>query len=76
MLTTGQTHNRVAIYGHRSWAGAPFTQAIFAAGAPVKVLYRPGSDISGVPAGVTCIEVDIDDKAALITALEDVEILM
>ncbi|KAF7525632.1 hypothetical protein G7054_g11008 [Neopestalotiopsis clavispora] len=76
MSTAGQTHNRIAIYGHRSWAGAPFTQAIAAAGAPVKVLYRPGSDISGVPAGVTCIEVDIDDKAALITVLEDVDILI
>lgn len=76
MPASNQQYNRIAIYGHRSWAGAPFTQAIAAAGAPVKILHRPGSDISGLPAGVTSVRVDISDIEALVSALEDVDILM
>lgn len=76
MPASNQQYNRIAIYGHRSWAGAPFTQAIAAAGAPVKILYRPGSDISGLPAGVTSVQVDISDIEALVSALEEVDILM
>ncbi|KAI4592943.1 hypothetical protein KJ359_010195 [Pestalotiopsis sp. 9143b] len=76
MPTSNQQYNRIAIYGHRSWAGAPFTQAIATAGAPVKVLYRPGSDISGLPAGVASVQVDIGDIEALISALENVDVLI
>ncbi|KAI3328264.1 hypothetical protein F4824DRAFT_506747 [Ustulina deusta] len=44
--------NRIAIYGHRGWVGSPVLRALAAAGAPIEVPHRAGSDISTLPAGV------------------------
>lgn len=69
-------YNRIAVYGHRGWASSAIFNALVASGAPVKVLYRPGSEVSNVPSNVTTIEVDVDNQQQLIAALEDVDVAM
>ncbi|KAI1646830.1 NmrA-like family protein [Daldinia loculata] len=68
--------NRIAIYGHRGWASSAITNALIASKAPVKVLYRPGSDASGLPPSVPRVEVDLDDQKQLIAALQDIDIVI
>ena len=70
------TFNRLAVYGHRGWASSAITNALIGTGAPVKVLHRPGSDVTGLPVTVSTVEVDVSNEAALVSALEDVDILM
>lgn len=41
--------NRIAVYGHRGWASSAIVAALIASNAPIKVLYRPGSDVSTIP---------------------------
>lgn len=50
--------------------------ALIASGAPVKVLYRPDSDVSRLPNDVPKVAVDLDNEKALTDALKDVDILM
>ncbi|KAL4905052.1 hypothetical protein BDW74DRAFT_178062 [Aspergillus multicolor] len=75
--------NRIAVYGHRGWASSAIVAALIASGAPIKVLYRPGSDLSSLPDPVAAqaIPVDLDsdhpvDQAAVIAALSDVDIVI
>lgn len=70
------TFNRIAVYGHRGWASSAIVKALAASGAPITVLYRPGSDVSGLPYGVNTISVDVEDQKALVSALQDVDIAM
>jgi nucleoside-diphosphate-sugar epimerase len=69
-------YNRIAVYGHRGWLSSAIFNALAASGAPIKVLYRSGSDVSMVPSDVSKIMVDIEDQGALISALQDVDIVM
>ncbi|KAI8627475.1 NAD(P)-binding protein [Xylariaceae sp. FL1651] len=66
--------NRIAIYGHRGWVGSAVLRAFNAAGAPIRVLHRAGSDISNLPPGVTAAEVDLNNPQTLVPALKDVDI--
>lgn len=50
--------------------------ALIASGAPLKVLYRPDSDVSRLPDDLPKVAVNLDDEKALIGALEDIDILM
>ncbi|KAK0375972.1 hypothetical protein CLIM01_06652 [Colletotrichum limetticola] len=68
--------NRIAIYGHRGWASSKITEALIASGAPIRIIYRPGSDISSLPASVTSVEVDVNDEKALVDALHDIDIVI
>ncbi|EXF84449.1 hypothetical protein CFIO01_02764 [Colletotrichum fioriniae PJ7] len=68
--------NRIAIYGHRGWASSKITEALIASGAPIRIIYRPGSDISSLPASVTTVEVDVSDDEALVDALHDIDIVI
>lgn len=68
--------NRIAVYGHRGWASSAIVAALIASGAPVKVLYRPGSDISSLPDSVAKISIDLDDQDAVISVLQDVDVVM
>ncbi|KXH66679.1 hypothetical protein CSAL01_06643 [Colletotrichum salicis] len=68
--------NRIAIYGHRGWASSKITEALIASGAPIRIIYRPGSDISSLPASITSVEVDVEDEQALINALHDIDIVI
>ncbi|KAK1236865.1 hypothetical protein MKX08_007813 [Trichoderma sp. CBMAI-0020] len=68
--------NRIAIYGHRGWAGSAIVDALITSGAPLKVLYRPNSDVSRLPGDLPKVAVNLDDEKALIGALEDVDILI
>lgn len=73
------TFNRIAVYGHRGWASSAIVAALIATGAPVKVLYRPGSDVSALPDSVAKVAVDLESEGeneTLITALQGVDILM
>ena len=70
------SYNRITVYGHRGWASSPIVNALAASGAPITVLHRPGSDTSSLPANITKIELDINDQAALIAALQDIDIVM
>lgn len=70
------SYNRIAIYGHRGWASSVITKALFASNAPVKILYRPTSDVSQLPSQVEKIEVDVEDTSQLVKALKDVDIFM
>ncbi|KAL1305504.1 hypothetical protein AAFC00_002376 [Neodothiora populina] len=70
------TFNRIAIYGHRGWASSVITKALIASGAPIKVLYRSSSDISDLPSNVEKVEVDVEDQATLISALQDIDIVI
>lgn len=68
--------NRIAVYGHRGWASSAIVSALVASRAPLRVLYRPSSDISAIPPTATSIEVDVDDQQALVAALQDIDIVM
>jgi uncharacterized protein YbjT (DUF2867 family) len=70
--------NRLAVYGHRGWASSAIAAALIKSGAPVKILHRPGSDTSQLPVAANCtkVEVDVEDQDALVSALQDVDILM
>ncbi|RBQ74991.1 hypothetical protein VDGD_02029 [Verticillium dahliae] len=68
--------NRIAVHGHRGLFSATIVAALIASGAPVTVLYRPGSECSNIPAGVRTIEVDPLDEDALVAALQDIDIVI
>ncbi|KAK8094759.1 hypothetical protein PG997_001444 [Apiospora hydei] len=70
--------NRIAVYGHRGWASSAIVKALIASGAPIRVLHRPGSDISMLPSAsnVTTVAVDLDDQPALVSALEGIDIVI
>ncbi|KAK4065441.1 hypothetical protein J3E69DRAFT_112903 [Trichoderma sp. SZMC 28015] len=68
--------NKIAVYGHRGWASSAIVDALIASGAPVKVLYRPDSDVSRLPNDVPKVAVDLDNEKALTDALKDVDILI
>jgi nucleoside-diphosphate-sugar epimerase len=68
--------NRIAIYGHRGWASSAITAALIASGTPVKVLYRPGSDVSSLPDSIATVAVDLADHGQVVAALQDVDIVM
>lgn len=70
------TYNRIAVYGHRGWVSSVIFAALVQSGAPVKVLYRPGSDVSDLPESVTSVKVDVEDQKAVEAALQDVDIVM
>ena len=72
------SHNRLAIYGHRGWASSIIVQTLMSSGAPVKVLYRAGSDLSSLhgSSAVERVEVDTDDLDGLVSSLENVDVLM
>ncbi|KAF7550753.1 hypothetical protein G7Z17_g5506 [Cylindrodendrum hubeiense] len=69
-------YNRIAIYGHRGWASSKIVEALAATKAPIKILYRPGSDVSGLPPNVSKEEVDVEDVTAVIAALKDIDIVI
>ncbi|OTB01757.1 hypothetical protein M426DRAFT_14212 [Hypoxylon sp. CI-4A] len=68
--------NRIAVYGHRGWAGSAIVKSLISTGAPLKVLYRPGSDVSNLPSNVAEAEVDVTNQEQLISALQDVDIVL
>jgi putative NADH-flavin reductase len=70
------TYNRIAVYGHRGWVSSAIFAALVKSGAPVKVLYRPGSNVSDLPESITSVEVDVEDQKAVVAALQDVDIVM
>ncbi|KAM3501050.1 hypothetical protein MY10362_005869 [Beauveria mimosiformis] len=71
------SYNRIAVYGHRGRFSSKILSALIASGAPITVLYRPGSDVSSLPSGVPKIEVDVlDDQDALVAALQDIDIVL
>ncbi|RDW63566.1 NmrA-like family protein [Coleophoma cylindrospora] len=70
------SHNSIAVYGHRGWASSKVVSALAASSAPIKVLYRSGSDISSLPSNVAKIEVDVNDEAALVAALQGIDIVI
>ncbi|KAK1974278.1 hypothetical protein LZ30DRAFT_787107 [Colletotrichum cereale] len=70
------TFNRIAVYGHRGWGSSSIVEALIASGALAKVLYRASSDISNLPAHITKVEVDVNDEAVLIEALQDIDIVI
>ncbi|KAF5859762.1 hypothetical protein ETB97_002484 [Aspergillus alliaceus] len=68
--------NRIAIYGHRGWASSAIVEALSLSGAPITVLYRPGSDTSALPSHVTAVQVDVADQEALVNALQEIDIVI
>lgn len=68
--------NRIAVYGHRGWASSEIVKALASSGAPLRVLHRPGSDTSALPANVEIVEVELTDQASLIDNLKDIDIVM
>ncbi|KAJ5970416.1 uncharacterized protein N7479_000334 [Penicillium vulpinum] len=70
------TYNRIAVYGHRGWVSSTIFAALVQSGAPIKVLYRPSSDVSDLPEGITSVKVDVEDQQALEAALQDVDIVI
>lgn len=70
------TFNRIAVYGHRGWASSEIVKALAISGAPLRVLYRPGSDTSSLPPNVEAVEVDLADQASLVEKLKDIDIVM
>jgi nucleoside-diphosphate-sugar epimerase len=52
-------YNRIAIYGHRGWAASAIVKALADFGAPIKVLHRPDSDVTMLPASVNTVAVDL-----------------
>ncbi|KAI8271190.1 Eugenol synthase 1 [Colletotrichum sp. SAR11_239] len=68
--------NRIAVYGHRGWASSRIVKALIASGAPVRVLTRPGSDVSSLPDDVEKVEVDVNDEERLVSALKDIDIVI
>jgi nucleoside-diphosphate-sugar epimerase len=72
------TFNKIAIYGHRGWVSSAIVEALAASGAPVKILYRPGSNISSLPpkSNLSSLEVNLEDQHAVESALDNIDILM
>ncbi|KAL7625745.1 hypothetical protein AAE478_004968 [Parahypoxylon ruwenzoriense] len=70
------SYNRIAVYGHRGWASSAIVNALISSSAPIKVLYRPGSDVSSLPSGVSKVEVDVENRQQLIDALRDIDIVI
>ncbi|KAJ5204389.1 uncharacterized protein N7498_005268 [Penicillium cinerascens] len=70
------TYNRIAVYGHRGWVSSAIFAALVQSGAPIKVLYRAGSDVSDLPEGVVSVEVDVENQQAVESALQDVDIVI
>ncbi|KAH6897398.1 hypothetical protein B0T10DRAFT_544727 [Thelonectria olida] len=68
--------NRIAVISHRGWLSSAIVEALAAACTHLKVLYRPGSDISGLPANVTAVEVDLEDHGSLVAAFQDINIVV
>ncbi|KAF3807844.1 Isoflavone reductase-like [Colletotrichum gloeosporioides] len=68
--------NRIAVYGHRGWGSSRIVEALIASGAPVRVLIRPGSDVSNLPEHVEKVEVDVNDEERLVSALKDIDIVI
>ncbi|KAH9238404.1 hypothetical protein K456DRAFT_1720093 [Colletotrichum gloeosporioides 23] len=68
--------NRIAVYGHRGWGSSRIVKALIASGAPVRVLTRPGSDVSSLPDDVEKVEVDVKDEERLVGALKDIDIVI
>ncbi|KNE54052.1 hypothetical protein AMAG_00055 [Allomyces macrogynus ATCC 38327] len=69
--------NTIAIIGHRGFAGKQVVSALAASPAKhIKVLYRPGSSATDLPANVEAVEVDLADTSALTAALRGVDILI
>ncbi|KAJ9111215.1 hypothetical protein QFC22_006590 [Naganishia vaughanmartiniae] len=77
-MSTSTSYNRLAVYGHRGWASSAISKALIDSGAHVKVLYRPSSDVSDLPKrdNVSTFEVNVDDEAQVLEALNDVDILI
>lgn len=71
-----KSFNRIAIHGHRGWASSAIVAALIDSGAPIKILYRPGSDVSNIPDTVETIEVDLADQERVVDVLRDVDIVM
>ncbi|KAK7948015.1 uncharacterized protein PG986_008901 [Apiospora aurea] len=69
--------NRTAVYGHRGWASSSIVKALIASGAPIRVLHRPGSDVSMLPSAsnLTTVAIDLEDQPALVSALEGIDIV-
>jgi uncharacterized protein YbjT (DUF2867 family) len=70
------TYNRLAVYAHRGWASSGIVTALASSGAPLRVLYRPGSDVSSLPNSVETVQVDLEDEDAVVAALDGIDILM
>ncbi|KAH9213917.1 nmrA-like family protein [Leptodontidium sp. 2 PMI_412] len=68
--------NRIAVYGHRGRFSSRIVSVLIASDAHITVLYRPGSDISNLPARVPKIEVDVLDQDALVAALQNINIVL
>ncbi|KAJ5707893.1 hypothetical protein N7488_007694 [Penicillium malachiteum] len=68
--------NRLAVYAHRGWASSKIFNALAASGAPTRVLYRPGSDVSNVPSHVEKVKVALDDQDSVRKSLQDIDILI
>ncbi|KAH7076340.1 hypothetical protein BKA63DRAFT_542365 [Paraphoma chrysanthemicola] len=73
---TRKAYNRIAIYGHCGWVSSVIVRSLAASGAPVKVIYQPGADIDWLPSTVSTIEVDVEDRRALVLALQDIDIVI
>ncbi|KAK2602396.1 hypothetical protein N8I77_008931 [Diaporthe amygdali] len=69
-------HNRIAVYGHRGWASSAIVRALSDSGAPITILHRASSDTHGLPSGVKRIQVDINNREALVAALQDIDIFI
>jgi nucleoside-diphosphate-sugar epimerase len=70
------TSNRIAVYGHRGWASSKIVESLAASDAYLRVLYRPGSDVSTIPANVEKVELVLTDQEALMASLKDIDIMM
>jgi hypothetical protein len=68
--------NRIGILGHRGWAAGHILQALLSTGATLKIIHRPGSDTSALPAHVSAVEASLDNEDALVRAFEDVDVMM
>lgn len=64
------------MYAHRGWASSVIFSHLAKSGAPLKVLYRPGSDVSMLPESVETVEIDLADEDQVVQALENVDILL
>ncbi|ETS75035.1 hypothetical protein PFICI_13519 [Pestalotiopsis fici W106-1] len=69
-------YNRIAVYGHRGWVSSAIVDNLAISGASVTVLYRPGSDVSGLAGATKKIELDLEDEEALVAALQDIDIVI
>ncbi|KAI1098844.1 NmrA-like family protein [Jackrogersella minutella] len=71
------SYNRIAVYGHRGWASSAIFNALVSSGAPTKLIYRPGSDVSNIPSNVAKVELDIEkQQRELIAALKNIDIVI